>query len=614
MKYLIRNRNFYLILAGDISFIIIAFIAAHMLRFEGTIPPEYWASLKRMLPVIVMIKIGVFFFLNLYEGMWRYASLVDLFNVIKASILSSLIIILFVLFVYRFEGYSRSVFLIDWILTLFLIGGLRAGIRVVLSNNIRSFFSFRNAGNQKRLIIVGAGGAGEKVLREIHDNPGLNYNVIGFLDDDPYKRGKAIHGVPVLGTLSHIQQFKSYYDEVLIAIPSAKGEVIRKIVSGCERIGKRVRIIPNMGELIGGKLSLKAIRNITLEDLLGRDEIYLEQDKIDLYLKDKRVLVTGAGGSIGSELVRQIGRFKPEALGLIEFSEYNLFQIEMEIRKKLETVSIQGFLADIRDNRSVQRVFDSFQPDVVFHAAAYKHVPLQEITPWEAVLNNVLGTRNLVDAATQFNVKKFVLVSTDKAVRPTNVMGATKRIAEMLIQTANGNGTRFIAVRFGNVIGSSGSAIPIFQKQISQGGPVTVTHPDMQRYFMSIPEAAQLILQAGAMGQGGEIFILDMGQPIRILDMAKELIRLHGLEPDKDVAIKFIGLRPGEKLYEELITKGEGIIETSHEKIVVLRGCGENPDNLKIHVNELLELAVNCDAQQIKDKLKEIVPEYNPQF
>lgn len=613
MKYLIRSRNFYLILAGDISFIIIAFFAAHLLRFEGSIPPDYLASLKRLLPVIIIVKIGVFFFFKLYAGMWRYASLVDLFNVVKASISSSLIIILFVLFVYRFEGYSRSVFLIDWILTLFLIGGIRAGIRVVLSNNIRSFFSFRNAGDYKRLIIVGAGGAGEKILREINDNPGLNYSVIGFLDDDPYKRGKAIHGVPVLGSLSQIQQFKSYYDEALIAIPSAKSEVIRKIVSACERINKRVRIIPNMGELIGGKLSLKAIRNITLEDLLGRDEVYLDQDKIDLYLKDKRVLVTGAGGSIGSELVRQIGRFNPEALGLLEFSEYNLFQIEMEIRQRLKNITIQGFLADIRDNRSVQRVFDSFEPDVVFHAAAYKHVPLQEITPWEAVLNNVLGTRNLVHAAVQYDVKKFVLVSTDKAVRPTNVMGATKRIAEMLIQTSNGSRTRFLAVRFGNVIGSSGSAIPIFQKQIAQGGPVTITHPDMQRYFMSIPEAAQLILQAGAMGQGGEIFILDMGQPVRILDMAKELIRLHGLEPDKDIEIKFVGLRPGEKLYEELITKGEGIIETSHEKIVVLRGCGGDSDCLKTQVDELLALAVNCDAHLIKDKLKEIVPEYNPQ-
>ncbi|MEN6466799.1 MAG: nucleoside-diphosphate sugar epimerase/dehydratase [Syntrophaceae bacterium] len=613
MKYLIRNRNFYLILAGDISFIIIAFIAAHMLRFEGNIPAEYWAGLKKMLPVIVIVKVGVFFIFKLYAGMWRYASLVDLFNVVKASVSSSLIIILFVLFLYRFEGYSRSVFLIDWILTLFLIGGIRAGIRIVLSNNLRSFFSFRDSGDCKRMIIVGAGGAGEKVLREIHDNPGLNYNVIGFLDDDPYKRGKAIHGVPVLGTPGQVQQFKSYFDEVLIAIPSARGEVIRKIVSACERIGKRVRIIPNMGELIGGKLSLKAIRNITLEDLLGRDEIYLEQDKIDSYLKDKRVLVTGAGGSIGSELVRQIGRFKPQALGLVEFSEYNLFQIEMEIRQKLGTVSVEGFLADIRNSRSVRRVFDSFQPDVVFHAAAYKHVPLQEITPWEAVVNNVLGTRNLVDAAIASNVKKFVLVSTDKAVRPSNVMGATKRIAEMLIQTANGNGTSFIAVRFGNVIGSSGSAIPVFQKQIAQGGPVTVTHPDIQRYFMSIPEAAQLILQAGAMGEGGEIFILDMGKPVRILDMARELIRLHGLEPDKDIPIKFIGLRPGEKLYEELITKGEGIVETYHEKIVVLRGRYGNPGNLKTRVDELLELSVKCDARLIRDKLKEIVPEYNPQ-
>jgi FlaA1/EpsC-like NDP-sugar epimerase len=614
MKYLIRNRNFYLILAADISLVAIAFVAAHMLRFEGSIPPEYWASLKQLLPAMIIVKIGVFFFFKLYEGMWRYASLVDLFNVVKASVVSSLIVIMFVLFVYRFEGYSRSVFLIDWILTLLLIGGLRAGIRVVLSNNLRSFFSFRNVGDCKRMIIIGAGGAGEKVLREINDNPGLNYNVIGFLDDDPYKRGKAIHGVPVLGTPGQVQQFKSYFDEILIAIPSARGEDIRRIVSACERIGKRVRILPDMGELIGGKLTFKAIRNITLEDLLGRDEIYLEQDRIDLYLKNKRVLVTGAGGSIGSELVRQIGRFKPEALGLIEFSEYNLFQIELEIRQKLANVSIEGFLADIRDDKSVRRVFESFKPDVVFHAAAYKHVPLQEITPWEAVFNNVLGTRNLVEASIESGVKKFVLVSTDKAVRPTNVMGATKRIAEMLIRAANGNSTRFLAVRFGNVIGSSGSAIPIFQKQIAQGGPVTVTHPEIERYFMSIPEAAQLILQAGAMGEGGEIFILDMGKPVRILDMARELIRLHGLEPEKDIRIEFIGLRPGEKLFEELITKGEGIVGTSHEKIVVLRGRDGGTEDLKAHVDELLALAAGCDAALIKGKLREIVPEYNPQF
>jgi len=614
LKHLLRNRNFYLILAGDISLIIIAYISSYMVRFEGVISPEDWINIKKTLPLIVVIKIGVFFSFKLYEGMWRYASLFDLFNVVKASVVSSLIIISIILFAYRFEGFSRSVFFIDWILTLFLIGGIRAGIRIALSNNIRSFLSFRNKNSNKSMIIIGAGAAGEKFLREINDNQGLDYNVIGFLDDDLNKQSKLIHGIPVLGKINEIAKFKSYFDEILIAIPSANSAEIRRIVSLCERIGKRIKIMPSLGEIIGGKISLKAIREITLEDLLGRDEIYLDQDKIDLYLKGKRVLVTGAGGSIGSELVRQISRFNPEQLGLIDFSEFNLFQIEMELKEKSWTVPFQVYLADIRDRKSVQRVFDSFKPDVVFHAAAYKHVPLQELTPWEAVLNNVLGTKNLIGAALCFNIKKFVLVSTDKAVRPTNVMGATKRVAEILMQGANGSGTRFIAVRFGNVIGSSGSAIPIFQQQIANGGPVTITHPEMQRYFMSIPEAAQLILQAGAMGNGGEIFILDMGKPVKILDMAKDIILLHGLEPEKDIQIKFIGLRPGEKLFEELITKGEGIVETSHEKIMVLRGTEGNAAHLKAQIDELLKLSENCDSSQIKYKLKEILPEYNPQF
>ena len=614
MKNLIRNRNFYLILAGDIALLIIAYISAYMLRFDGVISTEYWITDQKNSSPVIPVKVGIFFVFKLYQGMWRYASLVDLFNVVKASVISSLIIISIILFAYRFEGFSRSVFFIDWILTLFLIGGLRAGIRIALSNNILSFFSFRNRTSNKSMIIIGAGSAGEKFLREIIDNQELDYNVVGFLDDDLNKQSKSLHGIPVLGRIDEIAKFKSYFDEILIAIPSATSEEIRRIVSLCEKIGKKIKIMPSLGEIIGGKISLKAIREITLEDLLGRDEIYLDQEKIDQYLRGKRVLITGAGGSIGSELVRQVSRFNPEELGLIDFSEFNLFQVELELKEKSWAVPFHGYLADIRDSKSVQRVFESFKPDVVFHAAAYKHVPLQEVTPWEAVFNNILGTRNLVEAALFFKLKKFVLVSTDKAVRPANVMGATKRVAEILVQSANGNATVFMAVRFGNVIGSSGSAIPIFQQQIAAGGPVTITHPEMQRYFMSIPEAAQLILQAGAMGTGGEIFILDMGKPVKILDMAKDIIRLHGLEPERDIPIKFIGLRPGEKLYEELITKGEGIVETSHEKIVVLRGTNGNAEQLKAQIDELLNLAGNCDSLQIKNKLKEMLPEYSPQL
>jgi FlaA1/EpsC-like NDP-sugar epimerase len=614
MKNLIHNRNFYLILAGDIALLIIAYISSYMLRFDGVISAEYWTLIKKTLPLVILVKVGTFFTFKLYQGMWRYASLIDLINVIKASVISSLIIISIILFAYRFEGFSRSVFFIDWVLTLLLIGGLRASIRIALSNNIRAFFSFRNRTSDKSMIIIGAGSAGEKFLREIIDNQELDYNVVGFLDDDINKQGKSLHGIPVLGRIDQIARFKSYFDEILIAIPSASSEEIRRIVSLCEKIGKKIKIMPSLGEIIGGKISLKAIREITLEDLLGRDEIYLDQEKIDQYLRGKRVLITGAGGSIGSELVRQVSRFNPEELGLIDFSEFNLFRVELELKEKSWAVPFKGYLADIRDRKSVQRIFESFRPDVVFHAAAYKHVPLQEVTPWEAVFNNILGTRNLVDASLFFKLKKFVLVSTDKAVRPSNVMGATKRVAEILVQSANWNATVFMAVRFGNVIGSSGSAIPIFQQQIAAGGPVTITHPEMQRYFMSIPEAAQLILQAGAMGTGGEIFILDMGKPVKILDMAKDIIRLHGLEPERDIPIKFIGLRPGEKLYEELITKGEGIVETSHEKIMVIRGVNGNAEQLKAQIDELLNLAGNYDSLKIKSKLKEMLPEYSPQL
>lgn len=614
MKNLISNRNFYLILLGDMVFLVISYICAYLLRFDGYLPPEEIVNIQKTISLVVLIKISVFFLFGLYKGMWRYFSLIDFMNVFKAAILSSMLVILALVYLYNFQGFPRSVFLIDFLLTFLLVGGSRAAIRLILSNGIHTFWNFNSNRDSKRLIIIGAGSAGEKVLREIIDNAGLEYKVVGFLDDDKTKQGKALHGVPVLGRIDQIRKFKPDFDEALIAIPSAKREDMRRILSICEKLGKKIRTMPSLGELIGGKISLKAIREINVEDILGRDEIYLDQSKIDLYLKNKRVLVTGAGGSIGSELVRQIIRFNPQALGLFEFSEFNLFSLDLEIRKTGLASSVHTYLGDIRDRKTVDRVFESFMPDVVFHAAAYKHVPLQEITPWEAVYNNVLGTMNLVDAATRLKVKKFVLVSTDKAVRPSNVMGATKRVAEMIIQAANDNGTAFIAVRFGNVIGSSGSAIPIFQQQIAKGGPVTITHPEMQRYFMSIPEAAQLILQAGAMGEGGEIYILDMGKPVRILDMAKDIIRLHGLEPDKDIPIKFIGLRPGEKLYEELITKGEGIVETSHGKIMVLRGKIGNSDLLKKQIEELLSLACNCDSMQIKEKLREIIPEYKPQL
>jgi len=449
------------------------------------------------------------------------------------------------------------------------------------------------------------------------DSPAMKMRPVGFLDDDRGKLGKAIHGVPVKGVTTELGKFQHEFDEVLIAIPSVKGPQMRAIVAACDKVGKRYRIVPNIGEVIGGQISIKTIRDVRYEDLLGREEVSLDSALLNRIYRGKRIMITGAGGSIGSELVRQAAKYQPAALGLVDFSEYNLFQVENDSRRRYEYIPVEAYLVDIRVERAVRRAFAAFKPDVVLHAAAYKHVPLQELNPREAIFNNVKGSRTLVRIAGENGVERFVLVSTDKAVRPTNVMGATKRVAEMFVECMNGGergagGCRFMAVRFGNVLGSSGSVIPIFQEQIAKGLPVTVTHPEVTRYFMSTAEAAQLILQAGAMGEGGEIFILDMGEPVKIADMARDLIRLHGLEPDRDIPVRFVGLRPGEKLYEELITEGEGIKPTRHEKIRVIRGRHTDCPTLNAQIDDLIACAETSDHAAIKAKLHEIVPEYTP--
>lgn len=615
MKHIIRNRNFYFMLLIDALLVAVSYVTAYWLRFDGEIPTEQWINIERTLPFILPAKIAFFLSFNLYRGMWRYTSLIDLINVFKASSVSSIVIVLIILYTSHIVGFPRSVFAVDWVMTILLIGGIRFGIRLALTNHISTLLSFRSvpvSSAAKKLLIIGAGDAAEKVLREIHENPVVKLEPFGLLDDAKEKQGQTIHGVRVLGMIEDLPELPDEYDEILIAIPSARGDEMRRIVTLCKQTGKKFRTLPSIGELIEGKISVNAIREVTLEDLIGRAEVKLDQEGISRFINGKRILVTGAGGSIGSELVRQISRFRPEAIGLLDFSEFNLYQIERSCRRDLHA-DVQPFLADIRDRALMDRIFSSFNPHVVFHAAAYKHVPMQEQHPQEALHTNVLGTRNVVEAALNNNTDRFVLVSTDKAVRPTNVMGATKRVAEMLIEGINGiHHTRFMAVRFGNVIGSSGSVIPLFQEQIARGGPLTVTHPDVRRYFMSIPEAAQLILQAGAMGEGGEIFILEMGIPIRIVDIARDLIRLHGLEPEKDIAIEFTGLRPGEKLHEELITAGEGIVSTKHQKIMVLRGKPGDTAALLAAIEKLIVIARQGEGESIKRKLQEVVPEYNP--
>jgi len=629
MRNLIRNKNFYLMLLLDACFIIASYVLAYLLRFEGKIPIQEWETMKSTIPYILPFKLIVFFYFGLYRGMWRYTSLVDLFNVVKATLISSTLIILAILFIYRFEGFPRSVFIIDGFLTFISIGGLRVAIRLLLSEreggllSVLQFyplFEKRETKPKKRLLIIGAGDAGEKILREIMENPRLDYEVVGFLDDDPKKQGLRIHGAPVLGPVPKIHQlaYNAEMDEVLIAVPSASAKKMRRMIQACEATGLKCRTTPGIGELIDGRVSFKTVREVSFEDLLGRDPVNLDMGSIENYLANKVVLVSGAGGSIGSELCRQILKFNPQNIILLDKTENNLFNIEMEFQYKFPKVFITPVLGDVHKMGFLDRLFAIYRPQVVFHAAAFKHVPIVELNPWEGVFNNIIGTKNILEASHQSGVERFVMISTDKAVRPVSVMGATKRVAEMITScyadrhNTKSNGGKFVSVRFGNVIGSEGSVIHLFKKQIERFGPVTVTHPEITRYFMTISEACKLILQAGAMGNGGEIFILDMGTPIKIVNMARDLIRRSGFKPDVDIEIKFIGLRPGEKLHEELATEDEGIVPSAHEKIFVLKGNNNDLDLLNQKIEELVKLAIEQNASGIKSKLKEIVPEYEP--
>ena len=619
--------NLIVIVCIDIILLGTSWYAAFLLRYNFDLPMDSSVMAVRLLPVVILIKIIAFYFFNVYRGMWRYTSLIDLFNIIKASVLSTLVIIALIIFSHSFTGFARSILVIDGVMTILFISGSRVCLRLyfeMMSEDVANrTLTDRLMGKKKNrkeainLLIIGAGDSGEKILREIRDNIRLKYHVVGFLDDDYGKQGRMIHGVPVMGRIDELKSVADRVDvnEVLIAAPSSTSEQMRAIVACCKQSGLVFKTLPGIGELIDGKVSVNAIRDVAYRDLLGREVVHLEEDRIGSYIEQKQVLVTGAGGSIGSELCRQICRFNPKTIVLFDQAESPLYDIDLELRRNFPYIQIVPVLGDIRNQERLFHAFDTHKPQIVFHAAAYKHVPMLEIQPWEAILNNIAGTRNLVNIANQFNVERFVLVSTDKAVRPTNIMGTTKRIAELMVQGQNcdkGAVTRFITVRFGNVVGSVGSVVPLFKRQIEQGGPVTITHPEVTRYFMTIPEASQLILQAGAMGKGGETYILEMGTSVKIADMAKDLIRLSGFEPDKDIKIEYIGLRPGEKLYEELITEGEDIVPTDHKKIMVLSGMICELDRLNGDIDSLIETAKKQDGEMIKTLLKKIVPEYMP--
>ncbi len=620
MDYLKKrlNRNLVLLIAGDSLIITLSIYMSILFRFDFSIP----SVLNNLLIVqnfiyLITLKIFCFRFFKLYRGMWRYTSVWDMMNIVKANILSTILLVGIIMFFIGFNNLSRSLIVIDFIVCTGMISISRLGIRMFFSH-IKSILSTNNPNSiKKNILLIGAGDTGQLILRQTLQRSDSHINVVGFLDDNEDKIGRRLHDVPIIGRVDIVSTLAIDFEEIYICVPTANREQMRFIVDECKKTGKVFKTLPSIAELIEGNVSISQFREVSILDLLGREEVNLDKKSINDFIKGKRVLVTGAGGSIGSELIRQCIKFEPSVLVMMDISELNLFEIDREIIDEDLNILFKPVLSDIKDYSVVDQVFNEFKPQVVFHAAAYKHVPMQEYFPWEAVKTNVFGTSNVSDIAVKYSVEKFVLVSTDKAVKPVNVMGATKRLAEMVTLDHNRkqNKTEFMAVRFGNVLGSSGSVIPIFQEQIKKGGPVTVTDPDMERYFMSIPEASQLILQAGSLGIGGEVFILDMGDPIKILDIATELIRLSGYEPELDIPIEFTGTRPGEKKIEELSLPTEQLDKTKHEKIFVLNDQDITSETLSSVITGIKDLEDGLSgrsANQVRTLLSSILPEYKP--
>jgi FlaA1/EpsC-like NDP-sugar epimerase len=606
-----RTRKIF-ILFFHLLAIVFSLIDAFALRFDLRIPQEYWGAILELLPPVILIKMTVFWSMGLSEGWWRYVSMPDLLQIFKANVLASAAFVVYVVFFPRFEGLPRSVIILDFILCFSVMIGVRVMTRIFREQ--LALRSTRYHSRPKSVLIIGSGAVAQAIVREIRENPHLDKAVLGYLDKDLRRQGKVFFGVPVIGVLDDLEKLcgRNGIDLVIVAQTSVAPHELRDIVAFCKRHNIQSKILPAMGDIISGKVSLQHCRAVQLEDLLGRPPIRLDIEDIHAYLHGKRILVTGAAGSIGSEICRQVGRFDPAHVILFDNAETPLFHLENELRETFPHLSISASLSDIRDADRVSNVFLNHKPQVVFHAAAYKHVPMSEFNPIEVVKNNVFGTRIVADAVHSFRVERFVLISTDKAVNPTNIMGATKRVAELYVQNlSRGQGPRSVTVRFGNVLGSHGSVIPIFRDQILKGGPVTVTHPEITRFFMTIPEAVQLVLQAGCMGRGGEIFLLDMGDPVKIVRLAEEMIRLSGRVPYEDIEIVFTGLRPGEKLYEELLIAGEGVKATRHEKIRILEAASFSSDLLKEETEQLLKATRAMDADQVIAILKRLVPEFH---
>ena len=597
-----------LIFASQSILVMLTYYASFLLRLDANLDGAQRAIFWKTLPFVLLIKLVLSYQCGLMHGWWRYVGISDLLDISRASLLSSVLIFALVEAVLRLPGYPRSVVIIDLFLTIMALGGARFAVRAYTERA-------RSHGAQGNTLIVGAGEAGSAIVRELKQNPGLNYNPVGLVDDDPSKKGVKIHGVKVLGTTEELHELILQYRVscVMIAIPRANGKLVERIIAKCRECKVEFKTLPPIGELINRSASVSQVRKLRVEDLLEREPVALDLDRIRGRVAGKVILVTGAGGSIGSELVRQAASLGARQLVLLDRSENDLFKLGHELSRKFPQLDYVPVVGDIQDVGLLREVFSTYRPQSVFHAAAYKHVPMMERNCFQAVTNNIFGTYNVALMARQHRVGDFVLISSDKAVNPTNIMGVTKRVAELIMQgLQDNNGTRFMAVRFGNVLGSNGSALPLFEQQIAAGGPVTVTHPDVLRYFMTIPEAVQLVLQASSMGLGGEIFVLDMGEPVRILDLVRNLIRLSGLEPDRDIKIDFVGLRPGEKMFEELKLEGEDVSPTAHSKIRLLTGSKMTFEQMSIWLDQLSVLVAAKNVHRLVSKLVEIVPEYSP--
>ncbi len=587
-----------------------AYVTAFLLRFDFSLPDVLFPRIYVWGGALLTVRVLSAAVFGNFQGLWRYTGAKDLVALFKSTALGSTLFLLFVVFTSA-KGFPRSIFVIEFGTTIFMVGGLRFGIRKLreVSAEIAS-----RASEKRRLLIVGAGDAAEMLVREVQKSHTSRYQPVGFVDDDVRKKGSRIHNLPVFGKIGLVPELVKRHDvhEVVVAIPTATGTQMRRILAVCKQAKVDVRTIPGINSLIDGTVRVNQIRDVAIEDLLGRDPVALESDVISESVHGAVVLVSGAGGSIGSELCRQVARFGPRRLILVERAENNLFEIHRQLVGQFPELDVVPAIADVADQARMQGLFEEHRPRVVFHAAAHKHVPMMEWNPGEAVKNNIRGSKVLADMADRFSVERFVMVSTDKAVNPTSVMGASKRVAEIYIQTLSARSeTKFVTVRFGNVLGSAGSVIPIFKEQIKTGGPVTVTHPDMTRYFMTIPEACQLILQAGSMGDGGEIFVLDMGQPVKIVDLARDLITLSGFVPDEDIEIKFTGVRPGEKLFEELARDEENAEKTKHPKIFVGQKRTYEWAWVQAQVASLTEQADDATPAELRRGIKTIVPEFD---